>query len=78
MEAYPEAQKHKYEVYTDAVHPVGKNEWVRVDSALLVLKAFRRLSNTYGFFRVDEKMVRMNQKNELKIWMNANPAAFHI
>ena len=51
---------------------------MRVDSALLVLRAFRRLSNTYGFFRVDEKMVRMNQHNELKIWMNANPAAFHI
>ena len=78
LETYKGSRKKKFQVFTDSVQPVGKHSWVKVDSALIVLRAFRRLSNNYGFFQVSEDMIRMNHKSELKIWINSNPAAYQI
>ena len=78
LEVYKGSRKKKFQVFTDSVLPMGKNSWFRVDSALIILRAFRRLSNNYGFFKVTEDMIRTNHKSELKIWINSNPAAYQI
>ena len=60
-------------VYTDRILPINRAHWVPVNSALIVLKGFRRLSSLHGWMRVTQKMISMNERGELKLWINENP-----
>lgn len=54
---------------------VKKSKWRPINTALAVLKGFRRLSTTFGPMRVIPEMVRMNENDEIKVWVNKNPAS---
>ena len=47
-------RESKYQIFTDAIYSIQAQYWVPVDSALLILRGFRRLSTTYGPFEVCE------------------------
>ena len=42
--------------------PINRSNWILVNTALSVLKGFRRLSSIHGFMRVNQKMISMNEK----------------
>lgn len=49
-------------VYVDRMLPVNRSNWIPINTALSVLKGFRRLSSIHGFMRVNQKMISMNEK----------------
>ena len=61
-------------IYTDRFLPIRINKWQPTITALSILKGFRRLSTSFGLMRVTSGMIGMNQKDELKVWINKNPA----
>ena len=64
------AEDRQFYVYTDRMEPLNRSFWAPVNSALFVLKGFRRLSSMYSLMRVTPKMVGMNEKGEIKLWIN--------
>lgn len=53
---------NQYQIFTDAIYPIQAQYWTPIDSSLLILRGFRRLSTTYGPFEVCEEMVHINEK----------------
>lgn len=66
--------KQTMNVYTDRFLPINKDKWHPTTTALSILKGFRRLSTPFGLMRVTPEMIGMNQRDELKVWINKNPA----
>lgn len=76
--AIGKAKEAKYQIFTDSIYPIMREHWVPVESVLTMLRGFRRLTTSHGFFRVSEDMVRMNEKFEIKVWINSNPAICRV
>lgn len=66
-------EDRQFYVYTDRMLPLSRSNWVAVNSTLVVLKGFRRLSSMYNLMRVTASMIGMNEKGEIKLWINQNP-----
>ena len=49
-------------IYVDRMLPINRANWIPVNTALTVLKGFRRLSSLHGLMRVNQKMISMNEK----------------
>ena len=67
----PRHREVKYHVYTDNVAPLLEPPPA---ASLQILKGFRRLVTWWGNFRVCPEMIGVNEKNEIKVWINPNIA----
>lgn len=59
-------------MYTEKLYPITADVWVSTTSALSILKGFRRLSSSYGFMKINHHLIRVNNKKEIKVWINEN------
>lgn len=64
---------HEYYVYTERMLPVASAVWSK-DKIINILQAFDLLLTEYGCFRISEKMICQNEKKELRLWINEQPA----
>lgn len=52
-----------------------KKNWLFIETALSILKGFRRLSGIYGYFQVTKSMITINADQELRLWIHEHPLA---
>jgi hypothetical protein len=76
----PSDDEHKgyrsFAVYTDHLMPIREGEWT-LSRFVQALDAVLTLVGYYGFFRLVEGMMRVNERGEIKIWISDNPANNH-
>lgn len=60
-------------IFVERVKPLGKEDWKPVDTALAILKGFRRLSGSHGFFEIHKDMIGINTQGEIKVWLHKDP-----
>ena len=67
---------HKFAVYTDHLFQIRENEW-SIERFAHALEAMMTLISYYGYFRLTEKMVAVNERGETKVWISENSVNNH-
>lgn len=73
MQLKPQTNEKVIEVYTDRMLPLNPSIWSNYNTTLTILKGFRKLLTLYGYIRVQPYMIGMNEKGNIKLWINRSP-----
>jgi hypothetical protein len=65
-----------FAVYTDHLMAIREGDWTLL-RFVQALQAVLTLTGYYGFFRLAEGMMRVNERGETRVWISDSPANNH-
>lgn len=65
-----------FAVYTDHLMAIREGDWTML-RFVQALQAVLTLTDYYGFFRLTEGMMRVNERGETRVWISDSPANNH-